>query len=108
MFKKTYGYSGPAIKARQLNIEDVKEKVISQLKTSLFEIKDFNVELKLESVEADLANLSVRSNEDYYDEIHGRWLMINGNTLKKENLSRDSSRKTRNITLNIQLLYIFH
>lgn len=96
--KKTFGFSGKSpLKLNRINSDKLNDKALSQLKTSLFELKDENVELSLEEVIDTSSSTNIilaNSQEDAYNDLHGRWLIISGNKLKKEAVHKSSNRKS--------------
>lgn len=83
------------MKLRKIHSDKLNDNALSQLKTSLFEFKDENLELRLEDDEPVTAgNDYGESRSDLsstsYNEIHGRWLLVNGNKMKKDTANAQS------------------
>lgn len=110
--KKIYGLTGKSpINLRKIQVEKSNEKVLSQLKASLFEFKDETLPLKLYGDEDEKAaekQLLMGLDEPSYDEIHGRWLLVNGNKLKKEPVQKSCGRKSQAlIAYNFNVSFLF-
>ena len=73
------------MKLQKIQTDKLNDKALSQLKTNLFEFKDENLELKLNEEDPISCEQQRVDNESSYNEIHGRWLLVNGNRKKKEN-----------------------
>lgn len=80
------------MKLRKISTDKLKDdKMLSQLKTTLFEFKDENLELRLDSVESMTNSAGESKFEDTCNELHGRWLIVNGNKLKKDSGPKNST-----------------
>ena len=85
--KKIFGFSGQTpMKLQKIQTDKLNDKALNQLKTNLFEFKDENLELKLNEEDPIVCEQQRFADESSYNEIHGRWLLVNGNKLKKENI----------------------
>lgn len=71
------------MKLKKVNAEKLNDKTLNQFKMSLFELKDENLPLRLD--EPDELVMATANDAAYnYNEIHGRWLIVNGNKLGKK------------------------
>lgn len=74
------------LKFNTVNTDDLNDKVLNHFKTKLFELNDEIIDLKLQDDEETLNN-----DKTDIEKLHGNWLIVNGNQIKSNKQSPNST-----------------